>query len=113
MGLPAERLKYSQVNKIMKHTRTDTNYAILTKRIKLQHEKKPKSNLKSMQSVGFQQTSTKFRRFSFCKNIFFIGKKNSSGNHLSGHLTDSSDDGCSDLHVINIFTKFTKEMRRH
>ena len=59
----------------MKHTRTDTNYAILTKRIKLQHEKKPISNLKSMQSVGFQQTSTKFRRFSFCKNIFFIGKK--------------------------------------
>ena len=97
----------------MKHTRTDTNYAILTKRIKLQHEKKPKSNLKSMQSVGFQQTSAKFRRFSFCKNIFFIGKKTVSGNHLSGHLTDSSDDGCSDLHVINIFTKFTKEMRRH
>ena len=59
----------------MKHTRTDTNYAILTKRTKLQHEKKPISNLKSMQSVGFQQTSTKFRRFSFCKNIFFIGKK--------------------------------------
>ena len=29
----------------MKHARTDANYAILTKRVKLQHEKKPVSSL--------------------------------------------------------------------
>ena len=47
----------------MKHVRTDANYAILTKRVKLQHEKKPVSNLLSMQSVGFQQTFMKFLEF--------------------------------------------------
>ena len=31
----------------MKHARTDANYAILTKQVKLQHEKKFVSNLKS------------------------------------------------------------------
>ena len=36
----------------MKHTYV--NYAILTKRVKLQHEKEPVSNLKCMQSVGFE-----------------------------------------------------------
>ena len=30
------------------------NYAILTKRAKLQHEKKPVLNLKCMLSVGFE-----------------------------------------------------------
>ena len=44
----------------MKHYRTDANYAILTKRIKQQHEKKPISNILSMQSVGFEQTFMKF-----------------------------------------------------
>ena len=44
----------------MKHARADANYAILTKRVKLQHEKKPVSNLLSMQSVGFEQTFMKF-----------------------------------------------------
>ena len=44
----------------MKHSRTGTNYAILTIRIKLQHEREPVSNFKNMQSVGFQQTSIKF-----------------------------------------------------
>ena len=43
----------------MKPERTDANYAILTKRIKQQHEKKPVSNLLSMQSVGFEQTFMK------------------------------------------------------
>ena len=46
--------------KIMKHARTGTNYAILTKQVKVQHEKKPVLNLKSMQIVGFEQTYTKF-----------------------------------------------------
>ena len=34
----------------------NANYAILTKQVKLQHEKKPVSNLLSMQSVGLEQT---------------------------------------------------------
>ena len=36
----------------MKHARTDANYAILAKHVKLQRENKPVSNLLSMQSVG-------------------------------------------------------------
>ena len=50
-----QKLKYIQV-KIIKHARTDASYAILTKCVNLQHEKKPKWNLLSMQSVGFEQT---------------------------------------------------------
>ena len=44
----------------MKHVSTGTNYTMLTKRVKVQDEKKPVSNLKSMQIVGFEQTTTKF-----------------------------------------------------
>ena len=44
----------------MKHARTDANYAILTKLVKLQDEKKTVSNLLSAQSVGFEQTFMKF-----------------------------------------------------
>ena len=44
----------------MKHARTDANYPILTKRVKLQHEKKLVSNLLSMQSVDFEQIFMKF-----------------------------------------------------
>ena len=36
----------------MKYAKTDANYAILTKRVKLEREKKPVLNLTSMQSVG-------------------------------------------------------------
>ena len=38
----------------MKHATKDANYVILTERVKLQHEKKPVLNLKSIQNVGFQ-----------------------------------------------------------
>ena len=51
--------KYRQVE-IMKHARADGNYAILTKLVQLQDEKKPVSNLLSMQIVGFEQTFMKF-----------------------------------------------------
>ena len=44
----------------MKHATIDANYAILTKQVKLQHEKKPVLNLISMQSVGFEQTFMNF-----------------------------------------------------
>ena len=39
---------------------TGTNYAILTKHVKVQHAKKPVSNLKGMPIVGFELTSMKF-----------------------------------------------------
>ena len=44
----------------MKHAKIDTNYPILTKRVKLEHEKKLVLNLKSIESAGFEQTLTKF-----------------------------------------------------
>ena len=44
----------------MKHARRDANYAILTKLVKLEDEKKLVSNLLSMQSAGFEQTLMKF-----------------------------------------------------
>ena len=44
----------------MKHARRDASYVILTKQVKLQHEKKAVANLKSMQSVGFEQTFIEF-----------------------------------------------------
>ena len=44
----------------MKHARTDTNYPILIKLVKRQQQKTPVLNLKSIESVGFEQTFTKF-----------------------------------------------------
>ena len=64
---------------------TGTNYAILTKPVKLQDEKKLVSNLLSMQSVGFEQTFMKF--------------------------IDSSNVWCLDPCLIIIFTKSTKGER--
>ena len=83
MGLPVE-IKYRQV-KIMKHARTDANHPILTNWVKLQHEKKAVSNLKSIESVGFEQTFAKFIEIFVLQEQFLYGKKNLSGNHLSGH----------------------------
>ena len=45
---------------ITKHASRGTNHAILTKWVKVQHEKKLVLNLKSMQIVGFEKTFTKF-----------------------------------------------------
>ena len=61
-----QRSKYTEV-KDMKHARTDANDAIFTKSVKLQHEKKPVSNLISMQSAGFEQK--------FMKSKIFIPQK--------------------------------------
>ena len=47
----------------MNHVRSDVNYAILTKQVKLQHEKKSASNLKCMQSVGFEKIPLLFLVF--------------------------------------------------
>ena len=54
-----QRLKYRQI-KNTKHARTDANYVILAKQIKLQYEKSPASSLNIMQNVSFEQTSTDF-----------------------------------------------------
>ena len=58
----------------MKYAPIDANYAILTKGVKLQHEKKPVSNLLSMQSVGFEQTFMKFIKI-FIPQEFLYRKK--------------------------------------
>ena len=60
----------------MKHARTDANYAtkLLTRRVKLQHEKKPKLNLISMQSAGFEQLFKKFIEI-FVPQQFLYRKK--------------------------------------
>ena len=44
----------------MKQESIGTKYAILTKRVKVQYEKKLVSNLKGMQSVVFDKISTKW-----------------------------------------------------
>ena len=51
------------------------NYATLTKRVKLQHENKLVSNLKSMQSKGLIKYLSHVLRFSFHKHNFFVGNK--------------------------------------
>ena len=68
----------------MKHARTGANYIILTKRIKLQHEKNLVSYLKSIQNVDLSKNLRNLLRFLLRKNNFFIGK-NRNENHLSGH----------------------------
>ena len=93
----------------MKHARTDGSYAILTKWVKLLHEKKPVLNLLSMQSVGFEQTWN-LLRFLFHNNNFFTGKK-TLVETISVTITDSSDLRCFDLYLINIFMKSTKADR--
>ena len=44
----------------MEHARADANYAILTKLVKLQDEKKPVRIYLSMKIEGFEQTFMKF-----------------------------------------------------
>ena len=61
------------------------NYPILTKRVKLQHKKKPVLNLKSIVSVGFEQTFMKFNMIFVPQEKFLKVEKNHSGNHFSGH----------------------------
>ena len=66
----------------------DANYAIFTKRVKLQHEKKLLSNLLCMQSAGFEQKFMKFLE------IFFPQVA------ISVAITGSSDVGYLDLYLI-------------
>ena len=79
-----QRSKYRQV-KITKHASTGTNYAILTKRVKTQYEKKPASNLKTMQILGFEQTFRKFYWDFPSVRKFFLLEKSRSGLFLVGY----------------------------
>ena len=53
----------------MKHARPDASYP------NYKHERKPVSNLKSIDSVGFEQKLTKFIEILALKDKFFTGKK--------------------------------------
>ena len=59
----------------MKHTTLSVTYAILSKQVKLQHEKKHKSNLKSIKSLALSKYQGNTLRFLFRKNSFFIEKE--------------------------------------
>ena len=59
----------------MKEARADANYPILTKQVKLQHEKKLVSNLESKESASFEQTFTKFIEIFASQKYLFAGKK--------------------------------------
>ena len=98
-----QRSKHRQV-KIMKHVRIVANYVILAKRIKLQHV----SNLRSLQNLGFEQTSKKFIEI-FVPNNFY--RKKTVVKTISVAIASSSDVRCFDLYLINIFTKPTKAER--
>ena len=75
--------KYRQVT-IMKHARTDANYPILTKWVRLKNGKKLVSSLKSIKGVALSNHLRNLLRSSFCMNNFFT-RKNHSGNNFIGH----------------------------
>ena len=88
----------------MKHVRIVANYVILTKWIKLQHV----SNLRSLQNLGFEQTSKKFIEI-FVPNNFY--RKKTVVETISVAIASSFDVRCFDLYLIYIFTKPTKAER--
>ena len=60
----------------MKHATSSTTYAILTKRVKLQHEKKHESNLKSIKSTGFEHISRKYLEIFVLYESFLCRERN-------------------------------------
>ena len=91
----------------MKQARADTNYPILTKRVKLQHEKKPLLTLKSIESVRFEQKFTYWDLHS--AKIISLREKCVVGTILVA--TGSSSVRCFGLYLINIFMNSTKSER--
>ena len=71
----------------------------------MQHDKKPLSNLKSMQIVGFEQTSTKFIE------IFVSSEKKPVVEAIAVAISDSFDVLCFDLYPIYILKKTAKTER--
>ena len=110
MSRPPSRFLPGDIKEIMKQARADANYPILTKQVKLQHEKKLVSNLKSIESVGFEQTFTKFIEVFVLQKYSFCGKKIVVETILVV-ITDSSNVCCFDLYLINMFMKSTKSER--
>ena len=83
------------------------NYVILTKWIKLQHEKNPSSYLKSMQNVGFEQTLLNLLRFLLNNSLW----EKTVMETISVAITGSSNMHCLGLYLINIFMKSRKAER--
>ena len=98
----------AQTSKNTKHVITSTNYAILTKRVKVQHEKK--SKYIECRFLANLQNLEKILRFSFRKNNFFIGKR-PVAETISVAINGSSDVLYFVLYLINIFEKSTKAER--
>ena len=65
------------------------------------------SNLRSIESVGFEQTFMKFFEIFVSQEQFLYGKKMVVETILVA-ITDSSNVRCFDLHLINIFKKSLK-----
>ena len=105
LGLPKE-IKV-QTSKNYERCRDKWNYAIWTKRDKLQHEKKPVLNLKSMQSLGSELTNIYKIYWDFCSARIISWPEKTVVETISVAITDSSDVRCFDLYLINIFTKST------
>ena len=109
LGLPAEAK--AQTGKDYETAWTEANYAILTKWVKLKHEKKPVPNLISMQSEGFEQTFFEIY-WDFCSaRIISLQEKKTIVETISVAITDSSNVRCLDLNLINVFMKSKKAER--
>ena len=74
------------------------NYATLTKRVKLQHEKKPVSNLKSTQSKALSKYLWHVLKFLFHKNNFFVGDK---------IVLETSSVAITDTSCVHCFDQFS------
>ena len=83
--------------------------SILFKRVEVKHEKKPLSNLKSIQNLVFEQITTKCEGFCYAK-IMSLQEK-TVVETISADINDSFYVLCFDLHIINKFVKSTKAKR--
>ena len=103
-----QRWKYRPA-KIMKHTRADANYAVLTKWVKLQHEKKPVWNSKSIYTEcrHWANIYKIYWNFHSARKISLYIKK--TVETISVAVIDSSN--IFDLYLINIFMKSKKAER--
>ena len=90
---------------IMKNARAATSYATLTKRVKLQYEKKLVSNLKSIKSKALRKYLWNVLRFSFHKYFFVENKIVLEASSVA--VTDNSSVHCFDqLYNKSCFTRF-------
>ena len=97
-----QRSKYRQ-EEITKHASTGTDYAILTKQIKVNHEKKLELNLYA-ESTFWANIYKMYWHFHSARVI-------SVAETVSVAINDSSDVLCFDLYPINLFHKSLKAER--